>query len=84
MLSFTNASTALVPATADVGEVELLTHKRWYHGSRPLRYFLSVTFRPRTTPLTDPRHEHELMCSVVGSPGGRELVMKLYQKHLAA
>ena len=63
MLSFTNASTALVPATADEGEVELLTYKRWYHGSRPLRYFLSVTFRPRTTPLTGPQHVHELMFS---------------------
>ena len=29
-------------------------------------------------------NERELMCSVVGSPGGRELVMKLYQKNLAA
>ena len=63
MLSFSNASTALVPATADAGEVDLLTYKRWYHGSRLLRYFLSVTFRPRTTTLTGPRHVHELMFS---------------------
>ena len=43
--------------------MELLTYKRWYHGSRPLRYFLFVTFRPRTTTLTGPRHVHELMFS---------------------
>ena len=63
MLSFPEGFPALIPATADEGEVELLTYKRWYHGSRPLHYFLTVTFQPRTTPLTDPRHEHELMFS---------------------
>ena len=63
MLSFPDALPALIPATADGGEVELLTYKRWYHGSRPLLYFLSVTFRLRRTPLTGPQHVHELMFS---------------------
>jgi len=39
MLSLTSASPAIDTATADVGEVELLKHKRLYDGSRLLRYF---------------------------------------------
>ena len=39
----------------------MLTYKLWYHGSRLLRYLLTVTYRPRTTPLSGPRHVHELM-----------------------
>ena len=63
MLSFSNAFPALVPTTADARDVELLKYKRWNHESRLLHYFLSVTFRPRTTPLTGPQRVHELMFS---------------------
>ena len=49
MLSFSDAFPAHVLATSDPKEVELLTHERWYHESRPLHYFLSVTYRPRSS-----------------------------------
>ena len=63
MLSLTSASPVIAMATAGVEEVVLLTYKLWYHGTRLLHYLLTVTYRPRTTPLTDPRHVHELMFS---------------------
>ena len=63
MLSFPDAFPALIPATADEDEVELLTYKRWYHGSLTVMLLISVTFRPRTTPLTGPQRVHELMFS---------------------
>ena len=63
MLSFPEAFPALIPATADKEEVELLTYKRWFHGSWPLRYFYYVTDRPCAYPLDGLRHTHELMLS---------------------